>query len=404
LANAERDATLTVRTSFGNSQTHNAVMHPVRNDVVVDLTASPVNQQQGNTQQVERVSQVASVGGFIDLVWDPVAPQQNAWAAQMQQQSYVRYAARFVATRMESASLLTIPAQLLAIIPGLALRENNAWVQAFKRSTFVKGVDMRDIGAVGIEANFMNDASGIGARIDTKADSFRPEHLHKLIASTIKPGLIMSLDIAECGPDSWFNDVFAAAAEGNKAANQAIINAANVLTNGKFSNYFADGMQVCQDECNRIHLGHYGDDNGVRKDIRDVDYLAVLNLMGDKDPMVVQKWSDTFANTSTPLPIRLAERKRIIQGLFADVVFTGFARRVTFEPAFIEALAKACQDAGLVIRSVASYADMGNYERAGSRFASSTIMSSDPLAVFNRGGMNSGGNINGAGNRIPGRW
>ena len=244
---------------------------------------------------------------------------------------------------------------------------------------------MHDIGAIGIEANFENNPNGVGTRIDTMSDSFKPEHLHKLIASTIKPGLIMSLDVPECGPETWYNDVFAAAAENNQKANAAIVDAAMTLTNGAFGRYFPTGAQVAIDENNRIHMGHYSDANGVRKDIRDIDYLAVMNLVGEKDPQVIRDWSDTFLRTNYPLPLRLSARKRIISGIFSDVVFTGFARRVTFTPEFINALEKACSEVGLMIRSVSSYADMGSYDRATSSYADSALLTGDSAGIFSRG-------------------
>jgi hypothetical protein len=388
LVNADRDSNLTVRTTFGNAQTHNAVSQPVRSDVVIDFSAAPMNQNQNNTQQqgVERVSQVARIYGFMDLVWYPSEQnaQGGAWG-QPQITNYQRYAARFVTTALESTNLLTIPAQLLALIPALSLRQNNQWVQAFSQKSFSAERDMHDIGAIGIEVNFEGNASGFGTYIDTKADSFKPEHLHKLVQATFKQGLILSLDVPECGPETWYNDVFAAAAEGNQKANQAVIDAANTLTNGAFSKYFAGNSQIAVDEFNRIHLGHYSDRNGVRKDIRDIDYLAVMNRMGEKDPQIIRDWSDTFLRTNFPLALRLAARKRIINELVTDAVFTGFARRVTFTDAFTDALAKGCQDVGLNIRPVSTYNDLGSYERAGGNFVQSSIMTGSADGLFNRG-------------------
>lgn len=384
LANAEKDSTLTVRTSFGNGPVTDAVNHPLRADIKIDFSAAPLNQQ-NNQQAVERVTPVAHLDGYIDLVWDPAQTQQNPFGAfnQPTPNSYQRYAARYVLTAVESQSLLTISAQLLALLPALSLRENNAWVQAFRPQTF-GGLDLHDIGAVGIEANFEGNPSGYGTRIDTKADTFKPEHLFKLITATVKPGLILSLDVPECGPQTWYNGVFAAAAGGNQNAAAAIVNAANTLTNGNFAKHFQPNGRIALDEDNRIHLGYYIDSNGVKKDIRDIDYLAIMNLVGEKDPAIIRQWSDTF-HPVAPLAIRLAKRKQIIQGLFADVTFTGFARRVTFEAEFIEALAKAVAETGLQIRSISPYADVGSFERAAGGYGN-TLLSGEATGLFNRGG------------------
>lgn len=373
---------------------------------MIDFSAAPVNQTVNQQQSVERVSQIASVRGFLDLVWDPIQPTQNIYQVYnaQQQQSNQRYAVRFVMTSMESTKLLTIPAQLLALMPALSLRENNTWFQAF-RPTSIAGneFDMHDIGAIGIECNFENNPSGYGIRIDTKKDSFKPEHLGQLITMAVRPGLMLSLDVSECGPDTPHNGVFAAAAENNARANEAIINAANHLTNGAFSKYFPANGRVAVDEYNRIHLGHYEDRQGIKRDLRNADYLAILNMIGEKDPVVARDWSDTFARTNFPLNQRLAARKRILMGLFNNVVITGFARRVTFEPAFIEALVKGCQEAGLVVRAVSPYADSGNYERAISPFASQSLMSNESTGLFNRGAFGQPPQGMGA-NRSFGHW
>ena len=391
LVNAQHDSNLNVRITYANQQIEDAVGQPTRADIKIDFSAAPA--QNNPNQQVERTSSIAQIGGFLDLVYDPVQAQQQVAGWNQPAPSYQKYAARFVATTLESTSLLTIPAQLLAILPALSLRENNQWVQAFRSAGFGDGgVDMHDIGAVGIEANLDNNPSGFGSKIDTKADSFKVEHLHKLVAATVKPGLIVSLDVPECGSSTWYNGVFAAAAAGNARANQAIVDAANQLTNGAFGKYFQGG-RVAVDEDNRIHLGTIGDRSGVRKDIRDVDYLTVANMVGEKDPMVIRDWSDTFLKTNFDQRLRLAARLRIVRGLFADVEVTGFARRVTFEANFLDALAKGAQEAGLTMKTVTPYADLGSFERATGAFLHGAQMGSDQTGLFNRGsfGQQAGG-------------
>ncbi len=390
LANAEKDSCLMTRTTFGNQQSYDAVGCPVRADIVMDFTAGPQNQNQQDNggQAVDRVNNLARVSGFVDLVWDPQNPQQSQYVQYQQPLAnpLQRYSVRTVITELESSMMLTIPAQLLALLPAAALRENNAWAQAFHRSNFpTAGIDMKDIGAIGIEVNPEGDPSGFGDRIDTKKDSFNQASLGRLIAATIRPGMVLSLDVPECGPSTWYNGVFAAAAANKSLANQAIIRAANQLTNNAFGKHFPDNGRIAYDDANRIHLGHYGDGSGVRRDIRDIDYLAILNIVGKQDPVIVRDWSDTFLKVQYPLEQRLAARKKILIGLFSDIVFTGFARRVTFDPLFIEALIAGCRDAGLQVRSMSNYADLGSYERASAGFGTHAMMSADMTGIFNRG-------------------
>jgi hypothetical protein len=403
LANAEKDSSLTVRPTFNNTQTVNAVNQPLRSDVQIDVTAGAANQS-NNAQGNERVAQLAKLTGFIDLVWAPAEPQNTTFMGYGQQQSpqsFQKYAARFVLTSLESQSALTIAAQAFALVPALTMRENNLWAGAFRPTGFGEA-SMHDIGGVGIEANFENNPSGVGTRIDTRADNFKPEHLVKLIGATIKPGLILSIDVAECGPETWYNSVFAAAAAGNPNANKALYNAFQTLSNGNFGKHFQGNNRIVVDEDNRIHLGYYTDKNGVRKDLREIDYLAVVNMVGEKDPNVIRQWSDTFFPTA-PLPVRLANRKRILMALLSDVVFTGYARRVTFEGAAIDALAKAVQETGVSFKTISPFADTGSFERSSGSNLGSTLMSSDSTGLFNRGGFNSQTTF-GANRAFGSRW
>ena len=398
LSNAQNDSSLQVRTTFGNHETVDRVGAPTRSDIVIDFFAAAPNQQQNSTG-VERVNNVGQITGFVDFVWAPVVAQGNIYL-QNQQPMTQKYAPRFVCTKMESADLMTIPAQLLSLLSAFSLNENNScqWIRQFDRKGFANGVDWQDAGALAIEANIGNDPSGYGVR----ADVSKTESLYKLMALAVRPTMVLSMDVPECGPETWYNDVFAAAAEGNEKANRAIIQAANYLTNGAFSKYFGGG-KVATDELNRIHLGHYLGADGVRHDIRNIDYLAILNMVGDKDIGVVRDWSDTFLKTNYGQKLRLGGRKKIMEQLVSDLRITGFARRVTFEMAFIDALYKGATDAGLVIRNTTTVTELGGFDRATGDFLSSAFMSGGNSGLFNRGG--SFNTNNASFNRsFSGRW
>lgn len=405
LANAEQDSGLTVRTTFGNPQTNNALGQPVRSDIKIDFSAGPINQQNmpGNNT-MERVSSIARISGFMDLVWYPVENNVNPYSVQQSALSTQRYAARFIITALESTQLLTIPAQLLALISALSLSENNKWINAFRSKNFSSDIDMHDIGAVNMEVNLLNDPSGVGERINTKLSSFTPIDLNNLAKATIRAGMILSLDVPESGPDTWYNGVFGAAAGGIATAENEIIKAAIQLTNGAFNRHWQTGMRVFTPDVNRVHMGYYTDASGIRKDIRDVDHLAVLNLIGKKDPSIIKDWSDTIVKDSWPSEMRLAGRKKIFSALFSDVVITGFATRVTFSPEFRNALLQGGLAAGLSLRSIDPYTDMASYERSVSSTAQASLISADPSGMFNAYGNRMQGNYGNMGGNFSGRW
>lgn len=407
-----KDSTLQLRAAFNNPPTENVVGQPVRADIMIELTAAPLNTNNQSVQLVERTVSVARVGGFLDLIYDPATPMQpqafnmyNAYQPQPVAAPPQIYSVRFVSTILEARKLLTVPAQLLALMLSFSLGENNAWVQQFRTRDYSEqdGIDMRDIGAMAIEAR-APDGTVLGKAFDTKANSVNDEQLMRFIASMVHPGIVVSLDVPEVGPETWYNAPFAAAAEGVAGANQEIINAANVLTNGEFGRYYEGGW-VAVSENNRIHTGYWTDKKGNRRDLREIDYLALLNLIGEKDPGVVREWSDTFARSNEPLVPRLAKRKRIITSVVPSAVITGFARRVTFEAKFVDALIKGIQAVGLSIRPTNQFQDMNSYERATGAFVSQTRIAPNPTNIFKHGGMNPNQNVMG-GTRVfnTGRW
>ena len=401
LSNAQQDSNLIVRTTFGNNETSNAVGQPVRSDINIDFTAAPTQNQ--NQQTVERIANIARVNGFMDMIWAPADVQQSNIFNPQAQANFKRYAARFVITSLESERVLTMNSQLLALVPAFSLAEENKWINAFNRTNFSDAIDIHDIGAIGIEVNFDNSPTKYGKRIDTSKNSFQPQHMHQLVGATFHDGMVLSMDISECGPDTWFNGFLGAAAQGDMGALKAIISSANELTNGCFLRNFDTAQPILFDELNRIHLGHYTV-NGVRKDIREIDYLAVLNLAGEKHPELGQDWSDTFNKTQYPLDLRLGARKKIISQLVTDAVFTGFATRVTFTPAFQVAFVKSCREAGLTTRSVDSYTDVGSFDRAGSAYATTSLLSGGTSGLFNRSYGNASGQTFANQSRFAPRW
>lgn len=396
LANHVSDSNLTVSLTFSNQQIENSVGEPTRADVGIGFSSQQTRYQANQSMNSdERATRVSSLSGFVDLFWSPVAPQQGLYGAYAQQapmfnqQQFVpsqQYGARFVITSLESNYASTIPAQLLSLVTSLGLSTDGNWMQAFRPTPRAgKRIQMHDIGALGIEVRNEGNAGGFGKKIDTSGDDFRAEQLGQLISALIRPGLTLSMDVPECGPETWYTSIFSAAANGSMEAAEALENAANQLTNGAFWRHFQHGTPMFTDLGNRVHLGYYTDETGVKRDLRDVDYLAVANMVGERDPAAIRDWSDTFLQTRFPLLQRLAARKRIISGLLPDAVFTGFAHRVTFTTKFTTSLSMACAEAGLSIMPVITPMNTGdlNNTRGVGNFVTDAMIPMNSGNVFN---------------------
>lgn len=403
LAETAKDSSLLVDLKFSQQQIENAVGEPMRSDVLIAFTSQQNTPQQQGIQELntgDKIAKVSELSAFIDLVWAPVSAQTggyNAFAPQ-QPQNTQKYAARMVITNLQSNLASTPATTLLALATSLSIRDNNNWIHAFKPTpTESNSVDTHDIGALAIEANFTNNSSGYGDRVDTKINTFRPENIGQLVSALIQPGMMVSMDIPECGPQTWYSNLFPAASNGDQGAVEAIFTSANQLTNGLFEKHFPRNSQMFTDLGNRIHLGYYTDKSHTKRDIRDIDYLAVANILGERSPQDIRGWSDTFARTDYPLAERLSVRKRMIMNLTGESAeFTGYAQRVTFTHAFMQALGMACSEAGLNIRiqTPLNSGDFNN-ERGVAGFIGSALMQTGGSTIFNRG---FGGQQNFAGN------
>lgn len=390
LAEFDRSAGLQTTVSFQQPESQDYVGLPVRTDMTMRLSAVAIGaQDQSNPNNQEREITLAEAGGFIDLTWAPSAPIQGFMVTNQPTQKFV---ARVILSSLVNLTSASINSQLLALIAAAQVTEGQNWIPYYlprHGNTGLGDVDIKDIGAINIEANLENNPSGFGTPVDTKAADFNNQALGRLLASTIRPGIALALDVSLCGTDTWYNEVFSAASSLHptaQSAQVAILRAADRLTNNHFSTiYTTDESPIFQGE-DEILTGYYIDKNGVKKDLRDLDYLAVMNLAGVKDPRVGQDWTDTFTNTNFSRERRLDARKRIIQQLLPSAVFTGRALRVTCNPKFIEALVKAAAAAGLQMRTVNSAANMEFQNNRGqASWANNGLLSGQASGLYSTG-------------------
>lgn len=406
LANVKKDSSLTLRSNYGQPNENNRVGLPVRSDVVVSLTAEPLNQNQGQQRRSvvqTRSREVSRVQAFVDLVWAPTTgPRNPFFNAQMnqapafgqavqQQNPHQRYIPRIVVTGLSTQNPPTTAMQLLSALLSSYISEEGHWVHAFQPRTYRSGskeIDMHDIGALAIEANFENDPSGLGQRVDTSLETFQPM-LADYLAAIIRPDPIISVDVDECGPDSWYNGFLPMAAEGQQEALDELFNAWNILTNGRFAINWEKAQYngpICTDENNRIHLGYYLDAEGNRRDLREIDYLAVLNRFGGgTDHDIVKRWSDSFIDGTDPLLKRLENRKKIIDMMTQNTaVYTGFARRISFAHVLMQVGARSAKEAGLDFRTISSHAQLKTNERASGNFDNLMMSGGQTSGLFAR--------------------
>lgn len=332
---------------------------PVRSDLRIAVTAH----SRGQHNQSMRITEVDA---YVDLVLDQESMMNarnqfgggglpNQFGPQ-QQPNLQRYWPRAVLTRADNHfNMISLETELLALVTVAQLAMNSGYAGVWRpRKGLKQKDDLRDIGAVNLELGLVPDQKDPNkrVRINTKSDNFTDMNAYELIRTVVKDQLIYSMDVEHGGEHSWVQKSFLMAtmedATGQKA-HQAILNAANNLTNGFFSQEFNPNTKIAVHDGNRIQLGYYVDPKGERRDLREVDHLAMLNMFGETNMEIVDRYADTFDRVNEDMDLRLHYRTQILREAVGDVHVKGYADRINFTPEFMNALITAAAKAGLSI-------------------------------------------------------
>lgn len=378
-----QNTTMAANLSFNRQQMKDPVGNMIRSDVIVSMSArrsGPQNSNQLNAEQTER--KFGELTGFIDLVYSPTQPQTMGWGVQPNQEP--KYVSRLVITNVTSEFGLTIGSILFNIWGAAAIQQNNNWMQAFKPNTIARNkVDLHDIGAMNIDADVYGNACG---KVDLKSEKVTPMDFGQYLQRLLRQGLMFSIDVPSGGPQSWYTSVFNLAAGGDNGAISAIIASANQLTGGRFARHFPANAQIFTGGIETVHLGTWENSDGKR-DIRDIDTVAVANLFGSKNPAEIAEWSDTFFRTEYPEQLRLAGRKRAIDAATNNTAdYTDYARRLTFSSEFISALVVSLNEAtggGYQVITSSSTSEFSS-QRGIASFANSALVTAN-LVPMNYG-------------------
>lgn len=391
LIKARPDSSLSLVVKYHQGHEKDYVGEPVRSDITVEVKSSPLAQENRfrTSQQT-----IARATGFIDLLWNQTNQNMmNPYLATFQQPNpytgfagmqnpLACYQANFVLTSLMPMELQTLPALLWTLISAAYVGENNNWIGALRPIYDGSGrLPLHNIGAIGYDVK----PTGEAAPIVTTPDQFGIADLQKLVAAYFHPGLAISIDVPQTGAQSWALGVFGAAASGDKDAMDAIREAADHLLGGNFSKYYQGSGQFVFSNDNLILNGHYTDDKGNQRDIRDIDYLVVAGELGGKDANLLVDWTNSFSSRQFDPTLRAHTRQQIIQSLRPSAVFTGKSLRVTFESAFIMALLAGAQQCNYWVNAQFPDNTLMVHERANADYIAGAILNGFHSNLFRTG-------------------
>lgn len=359
LDNLTAGVNLNVSLDYAPGEVLTVTGQPLRSDLHVSLRATEAVNQAADSLVQRRQADLTHVDGFIDLVWNPPsAPTYYGQPPKTQQ-----WNPRFVMTRVDTdLDSITLPAQLLALGSAFAVGANWAfagvWLPRYASHAMrsgnrgaAKDVELRDLGALGLEIDLLGKGLARHSVLTSKTSD---DDLRMLVATAINPEMVFTMKIEEVGQLAWIQGVFAASAAGSAKATRDIINAANELTKGEFGKRWADTNEaIVYDDKVREHTGYYtARSDGQRHDIAEIDLLAALNIMGEKDMDLVRRFQATYDAVDVSVLRRQADRLAILEQVLGagNITLTGNANRYTFGNTFLRTLADSITAAGADIR------------------------------------------------------
>lgn len=381
---------MTVESRFSRGLTKDMVGREKRADIELTFSLKQHNPKSQSLNGADGTSKVfGKMAGYIDFIGVANENQPTGWGNQ-QNQIVQRFNPVYVITSMFTEQAGSIHAQMAMLMAAATMANGDEWVnsiyerhQASKRAG--ETIDIGEIGGLNIEANLPQyrpaDAVGVnshfGPVIDTRLDSFTKEQYVNLIQQLCRQDLFVAIDAPNVGAESWYTDTFRSSASksdlGNVMANK-IFKACNDLTGDRFGYVFASvskNNNLWLIDPIVIHNGYYHDHNGVRRDIRDIDYLAVANVLGSQDPTHLARWAATFM-PGVDAERALTVRKEIIElvaGGPTNVVYTGYSTRLFLNPAVIKALLVCAKDIGFSMRFISPYQNqLGAFQNTGMNF------------------------------------
>lgn len=326
---------------------------PLRADVIIDLQSRDKSgrNSRDSIDQLVTGTRISRLGGYFDFVYAPAegsSHRNDLFSSRRNDRraagdEYQFYALRFITTFIDTVDF-SPTTMLLAQATMNAVGESQEVMRAFEPNQALGEDDMRNIGALTIEPNLQELERGFGDRYDTKTATFTSAKRQALLRSVVRPGIIYSIDVNEAGASTWQHIDLLAAAQGNQKAMDRIYDAAVVLTNGHIEDLYDRTEPIVDSHVERIHAGYYTEGaGGVRLDLRDFDYLALLNMLKpekEEDLEVIQRWGMAAANNDDTL-LSQSDRYEIIRDFVPTAVITGYYQRFNFTTGWNEALVEA---------------------------------------------------------------
>lgn len=352
------DADMTFVYNFNPQKVTDFLKLPTRASIVVQAaTGYRKSNRNASVNSGSGPKTISEACGYIELM--PVLPrfaqqQYNPMYPQMAAMQPItqRLAPVLVLTSVKTNFALTPGAVLLNALVAADLNRGHGWVSAFntKAGTKVGGVDLTDVTAITADMPSMTDPNVSETRPPVPAGGLTTDMLMKFLGMYCQPDLSIAMDIPVASHNTWYLSLFAEAAKGTAAAEKFIMKSMDELLGKKFVTSLPANVRMFATTPMLIERGYWDDGSGNgRRDIAEIDYVAVCNYAdANNNKPLIEKWTNSFLQTSRPSATRLQERREIIQEITGRrATFTGRSVRVFWNGAWLGHALQALQAAGI---------------------------------------------------------
>jgi hypothetical protein len=319
---------------------------PQRADIVVTLQRR--KKQGQNVQENEYYdadSQLNSVAMFTDLEYSPQQVQQVYGMPQGPVPAPFMPALVVTAVKQAGWIMANTP-EMYFFSLGNAFRATNGqgWAKQFL-PTIGRIKDPRDIGAVGY-------LTAAGIKVETKSDTFTEQDFAGLMFSQVQQNPVIMIDLDRMGDNSFIETMIIDSMGGanEQAAKAGLI---RILCNLYGRDNFTSVFDVANEWLFRpygtdFQLGYYPDENGEKRDRRDLDTLYALNACDG----VVAEFMDWYAakcNPNVHPEVRLKKSEQYDKQYLGNVTSAGRVTRAIINPKLVAAMDAAQLKAGIAV-------------------------------------------------------
>ena len=348
---------------FNTGSTINMLGRSIRSDFNVEVSVVKNNTIRSFNGQGGR-KKLTTTSGYVEyLISEEVNPYTN---------SIKKVAEPMIILNEFVGSAPTINYALLSIINA------NTFTN---RSTLKSLIIEKDAGPLNYLFNFGGEGNKYGEKISFKDSKSDPEIVTDIIREHIRPTPIFALEIEDYGDNYPYMVPFSALIDpaSNFEANNAILKAASELLGQDI-----DAKDVMAGECSYIPLGEFIDNEGNKRDIREIDTTFIAKHINE--PSIIIDWIYSNATPSIcqgatgkhPYVLKLEVIDKVASMLNIEPVITGRAARIVLNADFVNELVGRAMNSGYNPRfdsPFISYNDYNNLQSIASAYANAAVNS-----------------------------